>query len=130
MEELFERTKNRFKRHQPTICVDMDGVIASRDNLNRTKIGEPLEGSDVFLEELHNLGWKIIIFSCRPKKMLEGYLAKYDLYYDEINENSSLEYRSPKPVADVYLDDRGITFEGDYEETLKRIIDFTPWWED
>jgi adenylylsulfate kinase len=118
-----------MNKKQPIICIDVDGVIATKNKKDKS-IGEPLKGSNKFLIKLHNLGWKIIIFSCRPKKMLESYLKKHKLYYDEINENTDINSKSPKPIADVYLDDRGLTFEGDFAEILNKIENFKPWWEE
>jgi glutaredoxin len=118
----------KAKEHQPTICIDMDGVIAKK--IEGSKIGPPLEGSQDFLLDLIDLGWKVVIFTCRPKKMVEAYMEQYGLDYSEINENSSMKLDSPKPIADIYLDDRGLTFEGNYKDTLEKILEFKPWWED
>jgi hypothetical protein len=40
-----------------------------------------------------------------------------------------IEITDKKPIAHVYIDDRAITFNGDWKETLKQIEEFQPWME-
>ena len=39
------------------------------------------------------------------------------------------EVTSIKPPAIAYIDDRAITFDGDYTETIKELKNFKPYWQ-
>ena len=49
--------------------------------------------------------------------------------YDYINCNPNQPVGSDKGklIADVYLDDRGITFEGNWNDSIEKIINFKTW---
>ena len=34
-----------------------------------------------------------------------------------------------KPIADIYVDDRGLQFQGNWDETLTQILSFKTWQE-
>lgn len=118
--------------HKPTIAIDVDGVIAdySKGWQGPLIIGEPLPGAKEFLERLRDAGWKIIIFTTRGKEQMEKYCEEHCLYYDEINDNSDLRGLNPgKPITSVYLDDRGITFTGDFNRAFEDVMSFKVWYE-
>ncbi len=121
----------RFK-HRKTICVDVDGVIAdySKGFQGVGKFGDPIPGASTILHKLRLEGWKIIIFTSRGEEdLVAKYLHKHDIPFDEINKNSDShpKMNQGKPVADIYLDDRGLTFRGNWEETYNEIINFRTW---
>lgn len=61
---------------------------------------------------------------------MKEYMKEFGLVYDEINDNSDLRGRNPgKPIAAVYLDDRGITFKGDFDEAFEDIQQFKVWYD-
>ena len=118
--------------HKPVICIDVDGVIAdySKGFQGAKVIGDPLPGAQNFLKWLKDAGWKIVIFTTRATDVMETYMKKHNLYYDEINDNSSLRGENPgKPIATVYLDDRGICFNGDFKKAFTDIMNFKVWYE-
>lgn len=118
--------------HKPTICIDIDGVIAdySKGWQGENHIGDPLPGAKKFLQRLREAGWKIIIFTTRGNGDMERYCDRHGLCYDEINQNSSLVGRNPgKPIATVYLDDRGICFKGNFDKSFEDIMRFKVWYE-
>lgn len=117
-----------------TICVDFDGVIAdyTKGFQGRGVFGDPLPNTALILNKLRINGWKIIIFTTRSEvDELTKYLAKNQIPYDEINKNSDNPpgTNKGKPIAEVYLDDRALTFTGDWVETYRQILDFKPWFE-
>jgi hypothetical protein len=129
-EELMSITHETYK---PTICIDVDGVIAdySQGFKGPKVIGAPLPGAREFLERLREAGWKIVIFTTRGNDVMEQYMEQHSLYYDEINDNSSLRGENPgKPIAAVYLDDRGIRFNGDFDQAFEQIMNFKVWYEE
>jgi UDP-GlcNAc:undecaprenyl-phosphate GlcNAc-1-phosphate transferase len=107
----------------PVLVVDFDNTIASP--YGYPEIGKPIEGSRRFLRLLKNEGWKIIIYSCRSGAEHEAVMAKWleenEIPFDEINRNSSYPWASGKPVGDVYLDDRGVRFEGRWDAAYQKV---------
>jgi hypothetical protein len=119
---------------QPTIAIDLDGVLAHYAGWTGefTPIGDPVEGAWDFCQELHRQGWRIIIHTCRGDlEEVRNWLAAWTIAHDGIN---STAHNAPgssdgKPIADVYLDDRAIRFEGRFLEVLDRIeAGVEPWW--
>src|SRR5271156_2803127 len=92
-----------------TIAVDFDGVIAEYDGYKGpTVLGRPRKDVVEALRELRAEGWKIVVHTTRGEQEIGGYLAQHDIVYDEINRNSDYKTGGPKPVADLYWDDRAI----------------------
>lgn len=62
---------------------------------------------------------------------MEQWLKEHNIEYDYINENPTQpDNASGKIIADVYLDDRGICFRGNWDSWLLRDIEeFEPWHE-
>lgn len=50
---------------------------------------------------------------------MANYLTEEGIPFDEINKNSDCEWKSTKPIADIYIDDRACRFEGNWEKTLE-----------
>ncbi len=109
----------------PVLVVDFDGTIAEWAPSGYPDIGKPIEDADRFLQLLKSEGWKIIINSCRDGDDDEAAMAKWlqanEIPYDEINHNSSYPWAKGKPVGDVYLDDRGLRFEGRWDAAYQKI---------
>lgn len=117
-----------------TICIDFDGVI---HDYSKGWQGEDvfcgmIPNADVATSILKKQGWTIIIYTTRKKtKKLEEWLEENKITYDYINENPDQpEGASDKLKADIYLDDRGISFKGHWDQwLLYEIRDFEPWQE-
>ena len=111
------------------ICVDFDGVIAEFSDDIRS-FGSIIPGAVNALEEFRRLGYRIIIHTARPAdnslmRKFSNYLTTAGVPFDEINTNSECDWRSIKPLADLYIDDRALRFEGDWSaclESSKRIL--------
>ena len=117
---------------QRVLAVDFDGVIANYDGWKGDDhFGTPLPGVAEALQELKKRGWLIVIWTTRGNvEQLRNYLNCFGIPYDSINEVSSREYAKQKISADVYLDDRGLRFEGVWSAKLIDEIDhFKTWWE-
>ncbi len=106
------------------ISVDLDGVL----NLGETYRGPnhfaPVRtGARNFLTQLHNRGFEIVIHTARPVHFAKTYLRENDLmrYVNDVT-NEKLPSR-------IYVDDRGLKFEGDFERTLRAVDEFKTHWE-
>ncbi|HEV8525680.1 MAG TPA: hypothetical protein VGQ71_14390 [Terriglobales bacterium] len=111
-----------------TIAVDVDGVIANYDGYKGPGvIGSPRADVVEALRALKAEGWKIVIHTTRGQEEIAEYLSRNDIPHDEINNNSDYTTGGPKPVADVYWDDRAVAYSGDAREDLKIIRQFRTW---
>ena len=72
-------------------------------------------------------GWKIVIHTTRGHEEVGEYLRSNHIPHDEINSNSDYRTQGPKPVADVYWDDRAVCYSGDARSDIDRIRSFRTW---
>lgn len=116
---------------QKYVCVDLDGTIAHYQGwVSETDFGEPIEGVQEAFAKLQSAGWKIIIFTTRGnQELVRNYLTSHSIPFDHINLNPDQPENagSGKPIADVYVDDRGLQFNGDWGVTAEEILKFVPW---
>lgn len=111
------------------ICFDFDGVIHEYKNpwTTHTEIKDgPVPGTRDAINVLKEY-FKIVIYSARSKdawgiEAMKEWLARYDIYYDEIVEH--------KPPAIAYVDDRAVRFEGVWTPIVKYLLNvegMKPW---
>jgi hypothetical protein len=97
----------------PTLAVDFDGTIAHyRGYAGRGVFLPPLPGAADALRALKDQGWNIVVFTCRTEEdELRAYLQAHHIPFDAINVglDATMEC-SGKVYADIYLDDRAVTF--------------------
>ena len=118
----------RLNNSRRTIAVDFDGVIAEYDGYKGWGVlGEPRSDVLEVLCVLRSEGWKIVIHTTRGEQEISGYLTQHGIPFDEINRNSDYETVGPKPVADLYWDDRAISYSGDARRDLGFIRSFKTW---
>ena len=87
-----------------TIAIDFDGVI--RDGNNKS-----YPGVRDAISRLREAGHRIILHSCNNTDFIEKWMFEQDIRYDGIWGKAG------KPVATVYIDDRGYHFRN-WDETL------------
>jgi len=116
------------KKSALDIAIDFDGVIHrnSKGFYDGTIYDKPVRGTTKSLKKLYNLGYNLIIFTCKadPSRPLINektgvelvweWLEKYDL------DQYILRVTNEKPRALYYIDDKGIRFE-DWKQTLEFI---------
>lgn len=102
-----------------TLSIDFDDTLCNRSNK------QPIQGAVEAIKQLKSEGYTILISSSRLNPELWGELVKfrekeiadwmnqYGIPYDKI-----VLY---KPSADVYIDDKALRFEGDWNITLGEI---------
>lgn len=114
-----------------TICIDIDGTLVHYEAWCGEKyFGEVLPYAKEIIMRLHNEGWFIIIYTTRSNKdIVARFLNESSIYFDAINENPDQpnNAKGGKPLADIYLDDRALTFTGDWQQTYRDIQNFVPW---
>ena len=106
-----------------TICIDFNGVLDTYQGFTG-RMHPPREGASNFLRQLRDLGFTIVVLTSCDAMDVHKWLRDYDM----------LQYvsgvTSTKVPAIVYLDDRGITFNGDFIEAIESILKFKCFWED
>lgn len=116
---------------QKMVCVDLDGTIAHyKEWEGEDHFGEPVPGARDALGKLRDMGWTVIIYTTRSnREKIRQYLEKNSIPFDYINESPSQPANAVggKLYAQVYVDDRAIQFNGNWQETLAEIIRFKPW---
>jgi hypothetical protein len=111
------------------ICVDFDGTIV---DFAYPHIGKIKPGVKEALTRLKELGYNIIIYSCRtsryyPETFTEArnkvtiaemiwFLKEAGIPYDEVDDGTK-----GKPFADFYIDDKAVEFKDNWPEIAARI---------
>jgi hypothetical protein len=130
MNGLLNKTMHIKEQEEPkeelakrTIALDFDGVVHSYTS-GWTRADDipdpPVEGAKEAIEKLRQ-DYSVNIFSARagqPGGMnaIEEWLKKNGIEVDEVS--------TEKPPAHVYVDDRGITFRGNWPDTISKIKTF------
>ena len=105
------------------IAIDFDNTIVEKPKHGLTTIygrfGKLIPGAKETINELYADGYTIYIFTARQETdLVADFLTENRIYFNRIFN---------KPEADVYIDDRSITFEGNWLETKVAIDYFVPW---
>jgi len=115
-----------------TVAVDLDGTICDYQGWGGSdEFGDLLPGARDSLEEMKNLGWVIIINTCRGDvDKVKAFLDQNNVPYDFINHNpdNARLGLSEKVLADLYIDDRGIAFRGSWADVMEQVKEFRAWW--
>lgn len=108
--------------YKKTIAIDLDGVL---DNYNgkydENIFSEIKDGAKEFIIELSK-NYKLILFTTRNSKQAKEWLLKnkIDKYFSDVT--------NIKPLAYIYIDDRALKFDGDYNQTLSEIKNYKVYW--
>jgi hypothetical protein len=115
------------------IAVDFDGVISHYTGFKGIGVfEEPVDGVAEALTILRNAGNKILVNTCRKElDDVAQYMNKHNIPYDFLGnnpDNVTKDLSPAKQLADIYVDDRGICFEGNWSiEFIEKILNFKPW---
>jgi hypothetical protein len=108
----------------PVVCVDLDGVLNSFDGWRGPEyFHPPRPGAADFLRRLNASGYRVVVFTVRFHGWVEAWLRENGLM------NDVAEITDRKPPAHVYLDDRAVCFRGDFDQALREIQAFRPFWQ-
>ena len=92
------------------IAIDFDRTIVDDQY-------EPLEGAKKAINAFREAGHKVIIHSCNNPKWIEKVLTDHDIRFDDIWAD-----QKGKPMADLYVDDRGYRFNGNWNVESDEIL--------
>jgi hypothetical protein len=93
------------------IAVDFDHTIRDTGFTD-----EPLPGARDAMALIHENGHKIMIFSCNDKDHIEQWMRNHDIWFDAIWDGKG------KVVAAAYIDDRGVAFRGDWQQSVEEAL--------
>lgn len=105
-----------------TILIDLDGVLNTYTGDYDEKFIPPMkDDADVFLERLAKI-FDLKLFTTRPLELVEKYCAENNIgqYFSEIT--------NVKKPAWLIIDDRCLSFNGNYQDMFLKILDFKPWY--
>jgi len=109
------------------IAVDFDETLITKDE-NGFLI--PVDGAQDAMCRLKAKGHRILIHTCRigiarqegsitdEIELVTQVLNQYQIPYDQI-------FLGEKLVADLYIDDRAVVFDGDWDQTVDSVIERT-----
>ena len=110
------------------LCCDLDDVIvdyAGWTGEGYTVInGAPMQGVSEVLDALRNEGWLVLVHSTRCN-FKGGVVATAKWLEDNGIRVDGVCFN--KPPADIYLDDKGMTFDGNWPGMLEKIRTFQTW---
>lgn len=109
-----------------TVIIDFDGTLCKEEF---PKVGSLEPFVREALQRIKKLGYLIKIHSCRTAtywkdgnrdqhiKIIEQFMKENELPYDEIIVDLNMD----KPVAHFYVDDRAVSYTGDWLEVVEQI---------
>jgi len=106
------------------VCVDLDGVLNAYDGWRGADyFHPPRPGAREFLRRLNECGYEVVVLTVRWAPHVEEWLSR----------NGMAEYvarvTNLKPPAHVYIDDRALCFQGEFETLLNQLPGFRAHWE-
>lgn len=101
-----------------TVALDFDGVINSyTSGFDENRIPDPpVEGALDFIRRMQDAGWRVAIHSTRCERqvgiaMIRWYLTAHGLEAERVGKILTVPH---KPMAKLYIDDRGFRFTGQW----------------
>ena len=110
--------------NRKTVCVDFDGVLNEYRGYKEGYTYPFTDKGIEFLKRLKDTGFKVVILTSIRLADVERLL--HELGYDDLVD----QITNVKVPAIAYIDDRAITFRGNFEDTFKELMNFKTWWED
>ena len=105
-----------------TIQIDLDGVLNDYNGNFSEEIPKIKKGAKEFLKVLAK-NYNVEIFTVRNKIATVKWLVsnKIDIFVKNVTNVKN-------PYSSIFLDDRAINFNGDFQDTLNKIKNFEPYW--
>jgi len=89
------------------LFIDMDGTLCTEEKTFERSLARPLPGAQAALQEFHNAGHTIVIWTARgweQYKVTKQWLDSHGFVYHQLLMG--------KPIASVFIDDRARQFQG------------------
>lgn len=109
------------RKLRKTVCIDFDGVLNNYKGFDENYLGEPKPFVEDFLCKIDDY-FDVVIFTARDINKVESWFYQHGL------ENIPIKITNEKVPAVAYIDDRAIRFDGNFNETLKELFEFEPYW--
>lgn len=119
---MIQKSKQKMPRKK-LISIDLDGVLNTYSgNYAKNEIAPVKDGAFEFLQKLSE-DYRIAIFTVRDKTLVRNWLIQNDLiqFVEDITDVKN-------PFSSIFLDDRAINFDGDFDKTYRLIKNFKPYW--
>lgn len=110
------------KRYKLSILVDLDGVLNTyTGGFDENYIPPMKSGAADFLSALTEK-YIVKVFTTRNRLLASKWLIEnnLDMYVADVT--------NVKEPSILHIDDRALTFEGDFNETLKKVEEFKVWY--
>ena len=111
------------------IAIDLDGTLTSwerGDSAQENSIGEWIPGAKEALDSFLDLGFKIMVHTCRATWEAGGSYAGVRKFLDDAGYTESrgvfVWHEIGKPVARFYIDDRAIQFTGLWSRAITDVL--------
>ena len=110
------------KKYRKTILIDLDGVLNEyTGDFDKDYIPPIKDGAKEFLENLSK-NFDIKIFTTRNKILATKWLINNSI------DQFVADITNVKDLAWLYIDDRCINFDGNFENLSNNINNFRPWY--
>ncbi len=110
------------KSYKKTILIDLDGVLNQyQGSYSNDYIPPVREGAKDFVKNLSR-NFEIKLFTTRNKLLASKWVIENDL------ESFIADITNIKETAWIYVDDRCINFDGNFENLTNNIFNFKPWY--
>ncbi len=104
------------------LFIDFDGVLNTYDGwCGEDELFQPREGSLEFLKNLSE-DYAIYIFTARDREKVYKWMIRHQLYH------YIQDVTNKKEPAHLYIDDRALSFNGDYNKIIEDVKGFRPYW--
>jgi hypothetical protein len=112
--------------NQATIAIDFDGVLHDYEDWSWGEMkGNVIDGSMEAMQWLYDRGYKLIIFTARDNRAaVTEWISKHR---EREGCDFEFEVTNVKPVAVVYIDDRGYRFT-DWTKALTHVVRLEHGW--
>ena len=113
------------RKRKVIIAADFDHTIHNPEDRDEgQRMGRPYPGAREALQRFRDMGAEIIIHTCRARpgteiidgveytdssKHVRDWLDYFEIPYDDVT--------AWKPLASAYIDDKAVSFDGDWERT-------------
>jgi len=122
----------RIRANKPVVCVDLDGtLLGDPDDDNEEASGQPgladpVKGAALAMQTFVDLGWEVLIHTARMSKarspeQRQHFAEEIGRHLRDHNIPFTGIVSGPKPVADHYIDDKAVPFDGDWWSVTKKL---------